>query len=522
MDAPVKAIIQFKQPGDNSIFFADMLEGIDYTKSPPMYTDSKGGSIKVGIYGKREPDGTTKSVRYTVKTLYPDQTFIRTTVSLAVKGLWYQDLQKIYKRKLKTCKNEKDIVLKRRKMGRLLNWCNANFLFNESEKVVKELDKAEKPTREEKSEMEGIEPEVVEFDPSEKHAHIKKVFGELPDAGEIVICSSQHITIATDYVPEKTMQDLLDIGERVIKDFKVFMYDSSLEKAKLIPDDEILRIYHFKNITTIEAAFRRANTLSYIGAVTDEERLEWYLASGSLCGLGYRHKHPHRTALSCAEREDPKAPGKFIERGVDFDDHMVHNLGHGLIANRLRPIPGGKRYLMPWLDEGMAIYLNIKHLGTKNCTCVDLATEKKGGTRSAPTKKKKKKGYDTWVGDIEAMVNDAALGDEADDFMTMLQIPAYNKMKPETMAKAYSTLDFMIEADRVGFLIFLEDVQKHTGYLFKRDGLRKFYDGMDGIIEKCLTGATYKKGRKLTQINNVESLEDAWRKWASEFVIKQK
>jgi hypothetical protein len=176
---------------------------------------------------------------------------------------------------------------------------------------------------------------------------------------------------------------------------------------------------------------------------------------------------------------------------------------------------------MPWLGEGMAVYLTIKHLGTKNSACVDFATEKHGRTRSAPTKKKKKE-MESWFGDIEKSVNSAALDDSADKFMTIIQIPEYHKFKPESMAKAFSMIDFMIENDRIGFLKFVEGLQKHTRFIFKRDGLRKFYDGMDPLIAECFAGAAVKKGRKVVPLDSMDALEELWKEWAAEYTLRKR
>ena len=162
--------------------------------------------------------------------------------------------------------------------------------------------------------------------------------------------------------------------------------------------------------------------------------------------------------------------------------------------------------------------MTIKHLDTKNTACVDFTLKK---ARYAAQKKKKEKKFSMWDADIEASVNQAALDENAEKFDVIIRIPTYRRITPETMAKAFSMIDFMLESDRVGFLQFIEALQKHYRVLFKeRDGA-KFLRGMDGIIAESFTGAAIKKGRKAVPLDSMQVLEEAWKDWAANYVRRK-
>jgi hypothetical protein len=140
----------------------------------------------------------------------------------------------------------------------------------------------------------------------------------------------------------------------------------------------------------------------------------------------------------------------------------------------------------------------------------------------AEQKKKEKKDEESWFGDIEGMVNSIALDESANTFDEMIRIPEMNRMKPETMAKGFSMIDFLIETDRVGFAQFVNRIQKHYKVLYQKNDLSAFKAGLDDIVKESFAGASVQKGRKVIRLDSVEALEESWRDWAKNYVIRRK
>lgn len=535
----VRAIIEFRQVEKGPVLYADLLEGIDYSKTPSPYTDKKGGTIKVGIFATKDPDGTTRSLRYETKVLSPaelkmsngnivrcdnpDVRFLRNTIKLARRGLWYEDLQRMYQGKLKKCKSERDKALKLRRYARLYNWCNANFLFKYAEKVEKEVKRLEEPLLRAEEEKEDVAEEESGFDSQQRDEEVAEAMKALPGIGEVIVRSSKHVVIATDFIPLKTVDELLKLGERVYRDFGEFMYDESMEKSKPLPDEEILRFFYFTNIETQDTALKTARTLSYCGNYSDTQHRLRLLGMGGGGSRTLRKGYSHRTFFGCSVTGDPNDPNTIKEQKRDLHDAFVHQLGHVLMENRMRPNyiynMGGNDLIMPWLEESMAIYLTIKHLGTKNSSCVDFAKKK---SKYASTGKKREKDHKMWEGDVEKMVSGIALDDSAEAFDVIIRIPTYRRLEPETLAKGFSMIDFMIETDRVGFLNFLEKLQKHYKVLFKGKDAAAFIRGLDELVAECFADARIKKGRKFVPMESVADLEEAWREWARHYVMKKR
>lgn len=527
---PVKAIIQFRQEKDGPLFTADLLSGMDVTRHPWRFTDPKGNNIRVGFFAVLEPDGTRRSLRYQEKTLCPErmvlldgkvvtcdipgQRFLKDTLHLVRMSLWYEDLVRFYQHKVKRVKASRDPELRRRRLNRLYDWCNANFLYKYADQVKKELRRLEaKALSKERSRPEAPEAGGRDTAREEREAAILAAVEALPMVGEVRLRSSLHVVIVTDFLPEKEMEHLLDLGERVVADFESFMYDPDVEGASPIPEQEILRLFHFRYQATFEAALRRGRTLSPMGNVTNPVELERILKLGGNNITTLLKDRVLRTSLTCAEKAGEG------ERNRDFEDHLVHQLGHTLIANRLRDrlVLGGGPLIMPWLGEGMAVYMTLKHRGTKNTACVDFTLKK---PRYANQSKKKRAAFHPWDADVEATVTAAALDKETEPFDVILRIPTYRRLGPTALAKAFSMIDFMIEVDRVGFLRFLQDLQEDYRILFKeRDGA-KFLHALDGRVKESFTGAAVKKGRKVVPLDSMAALEAAWKDWASHYVLK--
>ena len=373
---PVRAIISFKQVDNGPVVFADMLEGLDYSQNPAKYTDTKTGCIKVGMFARCDPDGTNESLRYDEKVLYPDVLkmsdgnirrcdkedvrFMLGSLKLVRKGVWLEDLVNIYQRKLKYAKNERDKELKQRRLSRLYNWCNSNFLYRYAEKLTKELRRLEK-LEADIEEEEGELLEIEEIDPEALSKEITAAFKALPGAGDVVVRSSLHIVIASDHIPEKTMNRLLQLGERVIKDFSGFMYDQGDDLGQPIPNEEILRIFSFSKLNTFESALKNASTLSRCGNMSRQNEIVRTLKMGGMNFENNVGRKVLRTSLGCNERGDPAEPGSIKEAGRDHNDHLVHQLGHTLIANRLRTnsARGSGRLAMPWLSTSVHKYSDV-------------------------------------------------------------------------------------------------------------------------------------------------------------------
>jgi len=512
-DKKIKVIIEFQKPGNSSLFYADLLEGIDYSTPEQLFTDVRSQSLKVGIYAELKSDGTTHSLKYKVKTLLPKKGYLKQTIREAHRGYWFADLQMLFKKGLKACKSTRDIPKKQQSLIRLLNWCHSYCLYKEIAKVEKELLKIEK-------EFPFIEK--VKIDPSEKHKDITEAMKEVPDLFNFAVRSSTHITLVTDFLPEKSLERLLAIGERVIQDFKSFMYDPSMDQEETIVDEEILRIISLKKLTSYQYSLANLCSLSYAQDITNEKQNRVFLKLGMFF-VSFRFiDYSHVTTLFCLEKGNPNDPNSIEHNLADHKGVLVHFLGHSLIRNRLRPILEERQHVMPWLLEGMSAYLTIKHLNTNNCTCIDFHEERQGGSRTAPKKKRQDNQPKVSAMDLEYLLNEMALDKNADDFITMIQIPHLNRLKPETLAKAFSMISYMLEVDRIGFLNFIDGLQVHSILLFNNEGLRSFYKGIDPLIADCFRDTVIKQGRKEVKIENVKILEDLWRAWASKRVKKKK
>lgn len=502
-----RSIISYKAPGGDTEYFGDLIEGLEFRQGMMYYTDKQGGSIKVGVFARRGPNGVSKNVKYQAKVLYPDKDYDRGSIKRIRQNVWFKDLQNTYKRRLKECKSERDKELKLRRYRRLSSWCESNFLFNDAKKIGKEVDRLVKAaSRKEVVEEEAWKPTE---DPEERDRILAEVYDGLKEARKVVVCSSRHVVIASDYLGEQRMERMLEVCERVYDDFKAVMYDPGLPDSKRLPDEEILRYFCFARIETFEEAMRTGQSFGPWSNVKSETEIERALKMGAH-GFGQMKSHRVlKVEMVCAEKMNPDDPSKVDDCRRDFEDTLVHQLGHSLIENRLRTkMIEGPSYVTPWLNEGMAMYMTIKHLGTRNTFCVDF---RKKEVRYEEDKEQDDEREFWSDSDIELAVSQFALSDGADKFTDMIRVTRYNDLKPQTLAKAVSMIDFLIERDRVGFLRFLEALQKHYKLLFRDNDLKGFWNGLDGLVKESFMDEDRGDDQP---INSVKSLESAWRSWA--------
>jgi hypothetical protein len=74
----------------------------------------------------------------------------------------------------------------------------------------------------------------------------------------------------------------------------------------------------------------------------------------------------------------------------------------------------------------------------------------------------------------------------------------------------------------VGFAHFINKIQKHYKVLYQKNDLRGFVAGLDELLKESFEGATVQRGREVIRLDSVEALEEAWRDWAKDFMIKKK
>ncbi len=534
-DPEVKAVIKYigkDEDGVDKTFIADLLWGLDYTRNPPVFQDNivKKGvrlqSLKVGIFAVQDKDGELVNIKYKKKTIFLNTDYYwdpedpNKRITPVVRGYFYEDLIKIFKKKLKTSKATKDKVLKRQKLLRLLSWCDGHYLPSLKKKVEKELKR--------------IDSEVIEgeksgdfFKHTEKQSALVEAIKGLKDIGTVSLASSEHITLASDFLPPKTIQRMLKVGERVFRDFTETMYVSGVKNLKPIPEGEICRIYYFRHITTLEDCLRNASKFAPgHGNVTHKKSLERFLQSGGvgMSVLNHKMKTRLKVSMSALESRDRDDPEKINKRGSpshDFTNNLISYLANALMDNWLGEPPVIQNHIsMPWLSEGFSHYLCIKNLGVLGVFTSDFdftyAKSDSGG------------GY-RWTGDIEETMHRIAYDKSVEKFEDLIRISHYRNLKTESVAKSVSLIDFLIESNKIGFLNFLKDMQKHYKKLGKTQDQLAFINGLDKIVSDNLgsageagSGMASRSRRKSASLESVEDMEKAWREWAKNWIKGKK
>lgn len=518
-----KAIVQFRLTNGDKIYYADLLDGLDYSVTPPRFTDRQNAAIEVKIYSELGVDGSGKSRSSRKGKLFPDKvringrirtcsekdkTFIRTSLKVVGKGVWLKDLQAVFRQKFAICKKDPDEKLRREGLSHLYHWCGHYGLFSEREKVKRSLKGLGGLITGIDRNTGGGEPDAV----SQRNAGIKTAFEALSGAGTVIVRSSKHVTVASDWMSEQTVNSLLDMGEFICREFNEIMYDQE-KTAPAIPDEEILRYFAFMKTRTMAAALRNANTLSSIGNVTDENRIVGNLKSGGVTFSTRAAGKVLRTNFNCVERQMSDDPSDVKEIGHDDHDWMAHRVTHALVDNYFREnrVPGMGRSTMPWIEEGLSIYMTITHLGTYRCLCVDSPTKKTYAKGNRSRSKERKR-----TGIVEDDLNAIALDPYANKFEDMIRLPHYRSMKSETTAKAFSMIRFMIERDHTAFIRFVNSLQDHYRVLFEnRKDVRPFLDGLDALVAGAFGQGAVENPQQVGTLRTVEELEAAWRDWAS-------
>jgi hypothetical protein len=276
-----------------------------------------------------------------------------------------------------------------------------------------------------------------------------------------------------------------------------------------MPDQVILRLFNFYSLETFDAALAQADRFAKCKKVSDPKDRDRSCSLGAYLRVWPTTKCNLRTYFISCERGDLENPDEIKVSHYDYEDLLVHQTGHALIVNRFRSnyIIGGPP-VMPWLSEGMAAFMTIKHLGTRNLVCIE-PTEKEN--RYAQQGKEEKK-RSVSLADLEELVTRVALEDTADSFEDMIRITTYRNLNDETLSRAFSTIDFLLEYDRIGFLRFLDALQKHYKQLFVERSQSAFLGGLDGLVAEAFVGDR--------PLDSVEALEEAWKAWASQYVRK--
>ena len=86
-----------------------------------------------------------------------------------------------------------------------------------------------------------------------------------------------------------------------------------------------------------------------------------------------------------------------------------------------------------------------------------------------------------------------------------------------------------MENNRLGFLNFLKDLQKHYRKLDKTGNQVAFIEGLDPLFARHFgagssenSGMSSRLKKRSATIDSVEALERAWRDWAARWVNKKK
>ncbi len=516
-----KVIIRVSSADETVKYIGDLLGGIDIESG--KYTDRRSGSIKVGIFAEEDAEGTIKNVKYHKKVMYPDKDFKPGTVKFLKRAFLYEDLEDIFKKKLKTSKATKDKILRRQKLLRLLSWCDANFLPGFKSKVEKELKK--------------LDPDVVEDEKSEKFFKYddeqKKLVDELQalkDIKKVSLASSEHITIASDFLPIKTIERMLKTGERIFRDFTEIMYVDGINDLRKIPEGEICRIFFLTHTTTLEEALRNQSKFGPgLSDMKHAESLKLTLHLGGNSGSATQPKTQKTinfrfSALETRDLDDPDDLSKIKTRpeSADYTTSVVGTLANSMMDNWLgRPPAFKQRITMPWLSQGFSHYVCIMNLGERAPFTTDFDFSYARSETGL--------GY-RWEGDIAETMHRVAQDPSADKIEDLFRITHYRNLKTESVAKSVSLIDFLMENNKLGFLNFLKDLQKHYRKLDKTGNQTAFIKGLDPLFAKHFgAGSAEDSGmssrlrkRASATIDSVKSLESAWRDWAAKWVNKKK
>lgn len=517
-----KTVIKYTHGTENKKIIADLLDGIDLKTG--KLTDKKSGSVKVGIFAEEDAEGTIVNVKYQKKMIYPDKDYKLKSINFILRGYNYKDLVDIFNKKLKTSKATKDTMLKRQKLLRLLSWCEAHYLPDFKKKVEKEIGR--------------VDPDIIDdenaadfFKRTDVQDKLVELMKSLPDIENVSLASSEHITIASDFLPPKTIEAMLKTGERVFRDFTETMYDEGVNDLKPIPNGEILRMFMFTHTTTLEAALKQASKfapgLSNRKAGDD---LNFTLSLGGTVMRSFRAKDKtilkvSFRALEVRDRDDPDDLSKIKTSppAADYTNIVVSYLAGAMMANWLGNPPAFQgQIVMPWLSEGYSHYLCIKNLGVRGVSTTDIdmeyANREKGRIYS-------------WVGDIEETFHRIAQDPTVDSFAKLTQYTKFRNLgaRAENVAKCVSLIDFLMENNKIGFLNFLKDLQKHYRKLDKTGNQQMFVNGLDAVISRNLgsesasdTGMASRLKRKSVAINTLDELEEEWRSWAAKWVKGKK
>lgn len=511
-----KAIVKYTNEIEGKNYIADLLWGIDIDNG--KFQDTRTASLKVGIFAEEDKEGSLKNIRYEKKVIYPDKDYKQGSVKIVLRGNYYKDLTDSFNKKFKTSKATKDEMLRRQKLLRLMSWCDAHFLPDLKQKVEKELKKVDPDVVEEEA-SEGF------FKRTEEQEKLVAVLNELKDIEDVALASSEHITVASDFLPPKTIERMLKTGERIHRDFLETMYVDGVKDLRDFPQGEICRIYYLTHTTTLEEALQNASKLGPgLGDMKHKESVKMSLILG---GQNMSATDPKTrkvikisfSALETRDRDNYEDLSRIASRppSADYTNRMVSTLADALMDNWLGNPPAYQgRITMPWLSEGFSHYLCIKNLGVLGSFTTDFdfsyAWREVGF------------GY-RWVGDIEETMHRVAQDPTTDKLEDLFRIAHYRNLKTESVAKSVSLIDFLMESNKVGFLNFLKDLQKHYRKLDKTGNQQAFIDGLSPIIAENLgegstsdTGMSSRLKKRSLAIDSVEGLESAWRDWASRWV----
>jgi|GEM_PF-2619457 len=514
-----KAIIKYTSVEDGNCYIADMFSQISTknTKTGKVTT-----CLKVGIFAEENTRGAIKNIKYKKKVIYSDQDFVKDSVKVVIQGKFYKDLENTYKKKLKTAKATKNEMLRRQKLLRLLSWCDTHFVPSFKKKVEKEIRK--------------VDPDLVEEEKSDEFFErtgdqdsLVEALKALKDIKEVSLVASKHMTVASDFLPPKTLEKILTVGERVYRDFCENMYPENVKNLNTIPQGEIVRIYYLTHTTTLEDALKNAS--KFAPGLSDMKHGESIKMALILGGQSMSTTHPTTkeimrvgfSALESRDRENPDDLDKIRKNSpaADYTNRLVSYLADALMDNWLGNPPAFKgRITMPWLAEGFSHYVCIKNLGVRGVSSTDFDFSYAWSEVGF--------GYQ-WIGDIEESIHRVAQEATASKIQDLFRIAHYRNLKNESVAKSVSLIDFFLESNKVAFLNFLKDLQKHYRKLDKTGNQTAFINGLDKLFQQNFgTGSPYSSGmasrlkRKTIELNSVADVEEAWRQWAARWVSGKK
>jgi hypothetical protein len=318
---------------------------------------------------------------------------------------------------------------------------------------------------------------------------------------------------------------MLKTGERIYRDFMETMYVEGVKDLKDFPPGEICRIYYLTHTTTLEDALGNASKLG--PGLSDMKHKESIKMALILGGQSMRSMQPKTrtivrygfSALESRDREDPDDLSKIQKRppSADYTNRLVSSLAKAMMDNWLGNPPAFKSTItMPWLSDGFSHYVCIKNLGVRGIFTTDFdfsyAWREVGF------------GY-SWTGDIEETMHRVAQDPTADKLEDLLRIAHFRNLKTESVAKSVSLIDFLMETDKVSFLNFLKDLQKHYRKLDKTGNQQAFIDGLSPLIaanfgtgSSADTGMSSSLRKRKAVMNSVEDLEDAWKDYAARWI----